>query len=91
MPINFYLEYMNKLEERKKYSSRLNNLVINLFIISISILIIVNLIYFSTTETKLNLDNLLMLLPFNLLGLSLILYCTLIVLYNLLKYIKKED
>ena len=82
---------MNNISNKKdkNHSKKLNNLVLTIFIISLTIMLIVNTVYFSSV-TEFTLDNFLSLLPFNLLGLSLTLYCVMIVLYNLLKLLTKN-
>ena len=75
-----------KIEARKKYLCQLKNLIYLIFIISISIIIIVNLIYFQNVQ-KFSLENFLKLLPFNLIGLSLTLNSVMVIIFNLIKYI----
>ena len=76
---------MDKSKEiQKDYSSELRNVVLIIFIISLIIVFIANKIYF-LTGIEFNVENFLMLLPFNLMGLSLTLYIVMIMLYNIAK------
>lgn len=76
-------------EANKKYSNKLNSLVYLIFIISISIIIIANTIYFQNIA-ELNLENFLILLPFNLIGLSITLHSIMIIVFNLIKFLYKK-
>lgn len=78
-----------QLEARKKYLSKLRNLICLIFIISLSIIIIVNAIYFQNIA-EFNLENFLNLLPFNLIGLSITLNSVMVILFNIIKYIYNE-
>ena len=71
---------------KKDFSDELHSLVLVIFIISLTIVLIANKIYYST-GIEFNTENFLMLLPFNLMGLSLTLYTVMIVLYNITKQI----
>jgi len=76
---------MNKSKEiQKNYSNELHSVIFVIFIISLTIVILANKIYFST-GINFNLENFLMLLPFNLIGLSISLYVVMIILYNIAK------
>lgn len=69
---------------KKDFSDELHSLVLVIFIISLTIVFIANNIYYST-GVEFNTENFLMLLPFNLMGLSLTLYTVMIILYNIVK------
>jgi uncharacterized membrane protein len=69
---------------KKNYSKELQHLVLVIFMISLTIVILANSIYYSS-GANFNTENFLMLLPFNLLGLSFTLYVVMIILYNLTK------
>lgn len=75
-----------QIEARKKYLSKLKNLTFLIFIISISIVIIVNTLYFQNIA-EFNLENFLNLLPFNLIGLSITLNSIMIIIFNIIKYL----
>jgi len=76
---------MNKSKEiQKNYTNELHSVIFVIFIISLTIVILANKIYFST-GINFNLENFLMLLPFNLIGLSISLYVVMIILYNIAK------
>ena len=78
-----------QIEARKKYLNKLKNLTYLIFIISLSIIIIVNAIYFQNIA-EFNLENFLNLLPFNLIGLSITLNSVMVILFNIIKYIYDE-
>lgn len=69
------------------FSDELHSLVLVIFITSLIIVFIANNIYYST-GVEFNTENFLMLLPFNLMGLSLTLYAVMIILYNIAKQIQ---
>lgn len=75
-----------KAEAHKKYMNKLKSLVYIIFIISISIIGIINTLYFQTVD-EFNLNNFLTLLPFNLIGLSITLNSIMIIVFNLIKYL----
>lgn len=79
-------EKSKSIDIKKKNSDDLHNLVLIIFMISLTIVILANSIYYSS-GVQLNTENFLMLLPFNLLGLSITLYAVMIVLYNIAKNI----
>lgn len=74
----------NSNENKKDYSNDLKNIVLIIFIISLTIVVMANKIYFST-GVEFNIENFLMLLPFNLIGLSMTLYIVMILIYNIAK------
>ena len=78
-----------KIEARKKYINKLKSFIFLIFIISISIIAIVNTIYFQTIE-EFNINNFLTLLPFNLIGLSITLNSIMVIVFNLIKYLYRE-
>ena len=76
---------MNKSKEiQKNYSNELHSVIFVIFIISLTIVILANKIYFST-GINFNLENFLILINFNLIGLSISLYVVMIILYNIAK------
>ena len=78
-----------KIEARKKYINKLKSLIFLIFIISISIIAIINTLYFQTIE-EFNINNFLTLLPFNLIGLSITLNSIMVIVFNLIKYLYRE-
>ena len=78
-----------QIEARKKYLNKLKNLTYLIFTISLSIIIIVNVIYFQNIAVF-NLENFLNLLPFNLIGLSITLNSVMVILFNIIKYLYHE-
>lgn len=81
---------MNPQQEANKiYSKKLKSLVTIIFTISITIIIAVNIIYFQNFS-EFNLDNFLVMLPFNLIGLSITLNSVMVILFNLIKYLYKN-
>ena len=78
-----------QIEARKKYLNKLKNLTYLIFTISLSIIIIVNAIYFQNIAVF-NLENFLNLLPFNLIGLSITLNSVMVILFNIIKYLYDE-
>ena len=78
---------MNKSKEvQKDYTNELHSVIFIIFIISLTIVILANKIYFSS-GINFNLENFLMLLPFNLIGLSITLYTIMVILYNIAKHL----
>lgn len=75
---------MNTSKDSKELSNDFSSLVFMIFIISFIIVFIANYIYY-TSGIEFSTENFLMLLPFNLIGLSLTLYTVMIVLYNIAK------
>ena len=78
-----------QIEARKKYLNKLKNLTYLIFTISLSIIIIVNAIYFQNIAVF-NLENFLNLLPFNLIGLSITINSVMVILFNIIKYLYHE-
>jgi len=74
----------NQKLENKNYKKKLNIVSLSIFIISFTIIFLVNIIYYSS-GVEFNTENFLTLLPINLIGLSLTLYCVLIIIYNVLR------
>jgi len=71
-------------KDSKELSNELSSLVLMIFIISFMIIFIANYIYY-TSGIEFNTENFLMLLPFNLIGLSGTIYTVMILLYNIAK------
>jgi hypothetical protein len=65
------------------YNTELRRAVAFIFLLSLSIVIGANIVFFNASGYKFNTENFLTVLPFNLIGLSLSLYLVMIVIYNL--------
>ena len=76
---------MNK--KNQYFKNEINKTIIFIFLLSLSIVIITNIIYFNSSGYKFNSENFLSILPFNLIGLSLSLHLVMIIIYNLGKII----
>ena len=76
---------MNK--KNQYFKNEINKTIIFIFFLSLSIVIITNIIYFNSSGNKFNSENFLSILPFNLIGLSLSLHLVMIIIYNLGKII----
>ncbi len=76
---------MNK--KNQYFKNEINKTIIFIFFLSLSIVIITNIIYFNSSRNKFNSENFLSILPFNLIGLSLSLHLVMIIIYNLGKII----
>ena len=74
-----------------KYNTELRKAIGFVFLLSLSIVIGVNIVYFNALGYKFNTENFLSVLPFNLIGLSLSLYLVMIIIYNLGMMIIKNN
>ena len=81
------MDYQNF--DNKNYKKKLNIVSLSIFIISFTIIFLVNIIYYSS-GVDFNTENFLTLLPINLIGLSLTLYCVLVIIYNTLKLLSNK-
>jgi len=77
--------------KNNKYNTELRRAIGFIFLLSLSIVIGVNAVFFNASGYKFNTENFLSVLPFNLIGLSLSLYLVMIVIYNLGMAILKND
>jgi len=77
--------------KNNKYNTELRRAIGCIFLLSLSIVIGVNAVFFNASGYKFNTENFLSVLPFNLIGLSLSLYLVMIVIYNLGMAILKND
>jgi hypothetical protein len=74
-------------KKTENYNTELRRAIGFIFLLSMSIVIGANIIYFNASGYKFNTDNFLALLPFNLIGLSTSLYLVMIIIYNLGKMV----
>lgn len=77
--------------KNNKYNTELRRAVGFIFLLSLSILVGVNIVFFNASGYKFNTENFLTVLPFNLIGLSLSLYLVMIIIYNLGMMILKNN
>ena len=77
--------------KNNKYNTELRKAIGFVFLLSLSIVIGVNIVYFNALGYKFNTENFLSVLPFNLIGLSLSLYLVMIIIYNLGMMIIKNN
>ena len=69
--------------KNNKYNTKLRRAVGFIFLLSLSIVVGVNIVFFNTSGYKFNTEMFLTILPLNLIGLSLSLYLVMIIIYNL--------
>ena len=82
---------MNIKKNNNNYNNKVRQTILFIFFLSLTIVVSLNVIFFSTTQYKFNTEMFLNLLPFNLIGLSTTLYLVLVLFYNLGKMIMKPD
>jgi hypothetical protein len=69
------------------YNDEIKKAIVFIFLLSLTIIIFFNIMFFNTTNYEFNTEMFLTLLPFNLMGLSITLYLVLVLFYNVGKSI----
>jgi len=64
------------------YNDEIKKAIVFIFLLSLTIIIFFNIMFFNTTNYEFNTEMFLTLLPFNLMGLSITLYLVLVLFYN---------